>query len=89
MPSPTPKRASPPACAHPRDERPTEAADDRDAAKPRPRSMHEDVEVWDGCGSCGAEPYWLEIGAELEGSVDADDEAQARPTGQRASGSPR
>lgn len=35
-------------------------------AQPRVRSMHEGVAVWEGCGSCAAEPYWLAIGADLE-----------------------
>lgn len=38
------------------------AAEPREA--PRVRSMHEGTAVWDGCGSCGAEPYWLELATE-------------------------
>ncbi|EIC20891.1 hypothetical protein Thi970DRAFT_04561 [Thiorhodovibrio frisius] len=32
--------------------------------RPSAQSMHESVAVWDGCGSCGAEPYWIEIGSQ-------------------------
>ena len=41
------------------------------------RTMHDDVAVWDGCGSCAAEPYWIEIGAELE-RPRGDEEAEVR-----------
>jgi hypothetical protein len=40
----------------------TEACD----SAPPVRSMHDGVALWEGCGSCGAEPYWIDIGAELE-----------------------
>jgi len=36
--------------------------------------MHEGVAVWEGCGSCGAEPYWIEIGAGMELAPDGADE---------------
>jgi hypothetical protein len=39
--------------------------------KKRPRksiSMHADVEVWDDCCSCEAEPYWMELMDEEQGS---------------------
>lgn len=36
------------------------------APPPPVRTMHDGVALWDGCGSCGAEPYWIDIGAELE-----------------------
>lgn len=42
--------------------------------QPRVRSMHEDIAVWEGCGSCGTEPYWLQIDAEMEPPPGADDQ---------------
>lgn len=37
-------------------------------------SMHADVEVWEDCCSCEAEPYWLEAFADQPGThaPDAD-----------------
>lgn len=70
MPNPRVDPTSSSQCDTLQSDRPSDTAD----AEPRARSMHEDVEVWDGCGSCGAEPYWLEIGAELDGSADSEDE---------------
>ncbi|NEX21111.1 hypothetical protein G3480_12445 [Thiorhodococcus mannitoliphagus] len=54
----------------------TQAADDAHRHEPRKLSMHEGVEVWDGCGSCGAEPYWLEIGAEIKSTERSDEESE-------------
>ncbi|MBK1722183.1 hypothetical protein [Thiocystis violacea] len=54
------------------------SAPETETAAPVPtppvRSMHEDVAPWSGCGSCGAEPYWIEIAAEMGMSPDGDAE---------------
>lgn len=46
-----------------------------DACDPAPpvRTMHDGVTLWEGCGSCAAEPYWIDIGAELEERQGGDD----------------
>ena len=41
------------------------------AERARPISMHERVAPWADHCSCGAEPYWLEVAAELGIDVDA------------------
>ena len=32
-----------------------------DKAEKKPISMHENVEVWQDCCCCEAEPYWIEV----------------------------
>jgi hypothetical protein len=39
----------------------------------QPLSMHDNVQVWDDCCSCEAEPYWLEAMHKSEGES-SDDE---------------
>ncbi|EXJ14916.1 hypothetical protein D779_2122 [Imhoffiella purpurea] len=38
------------------------------------RSMHDGIAVWEGCGSCGAEPYWIEIGVGMVPESDVANE---------------
>jgi len=45
----------------------------------RPISMHERIAPWADHCSCGAEPYWLEVAAELGIDVDADAEDADSP----------
>ncbi len=60
---------------------------ERDAALPdpgatertRPISMHERVAPWADHCSCGAEPYWLEVAAELGIDIEAGDDAEGKP----------
>ncbi len=60
---------------------------ERDAALPahgaaertRPISMHERVPPWADHCSCGAEPYWLEVAAELGIDIEAGDDAEGKP----------
>lgn len=39
-------------------------------------SMHEDVQVWDDCCTCEAEPYWIEA-LERKDSISGDDESES------------
>ena len=36
--------------------------------------MHENVEVWQDCCCCEAEPYWLEAAEEMGVDVGSDNE---------------
>jgi len=58
---------------HPADQPPTIVCQES-SSKPRIQSMHEDIAVWEGGGSCGAEPYWIELGAGMDLAPDSDDE---------------
>jgi hypothetical protein len=54
----------------------TRPASDADAERrQKPLSMHDDVQVWDDCCSCEAEPYWLEAMHKSEGES-SDDEPE-------------
>lgn len=49
------------------------------AKRTRPISMHERVAPWADHCSCGAEPYWLEVAAELGIDIEAGDDAEEAP----------